>query len=81
MSMWKHIFNTAQHCTLWRSRDAAAKAASEAGYRFMSWNGGLLFVAVDGGVHETGITIEEVEHNFITQDWQVRFAPNYEGMT
>lgn len=67
--MWKYIFNTQQHRIMWRDREAAARAAIDAGYRFFSWNGEILFIAAMDGIsiHDTGITIEEMEHGFVTQ--------------
>lgn len=63
--MWKHVFNTNQSKVLWRDRSTAARAAHSAGYKFMNWNGWILFVVnADGDAADTGIMVEEIENGF-----------------
>ena len=50
MTLWRKIFDTANKGVRWGSVGEAAKAAREAGYPMMCWNGDIFAIADDGTV-------------------------------
>lgn len=56
---WRDIFDG--HKVAFTHRDLAAKKARECGYKFLAWNGDVLFILNEKGhTAETGIKTEAV---------------------
>ena len=57
--IWKHIYNANKLVAGSDVNDAIAIAMS-AGYKFMSYNGEILFIDKAGKAHKTDLNVEDV---------------------
>lgn len=41
---WRHVFDSAKGIGIWKDRSSAALYAFKGGYKFLAWNGDVLFL-------------------------------------